>query len=115
MAEWTEATSLRIMISDDDTYDRRPLYEAIVRAAREAKLAGVTVMRGITGYGGSGHVHETWRGFSYDLPIVVEIVDTDAKIDAWLPILGRLNAGVHVIRQRVQILKPSAAGKAPAA
>ncbi|HXP03889.1 MAG TPA: DUF190 domain-containing protein [Stellaceae bacterium] len=49
MANWTEATSLRILISDDDTYEGRPLYEAIIREAREAKLAGAKVIRGTTG------------------------------------------------------------------
>ena len=63
MANWTDATSLRILISDDDTHDGQPLHETIVRAAREAQLAGAKVTRGVTGYGKSGHIHETWRGF----------------------------------------------------
>ena len=106
MAVWTDATSLKILISDDDTYDGRPLYEAIVHAARDAKLAGAKVIRGVTGYGRSGHIHETWHGFSYDMPIVVEVIDADAKIDAFLPTVQRLRAGALVIRQPVQILEP---------
>jgi uncharacterized protein len=109
MAVWTEAMSLKILISDDDTYDGRPLYEAIVHAARDAGLAGAKVIRGITGYGRSGHIHETWRGFSYDMPIVVELIDTDAKIDAFLPVVTRLRAGALVTRQPVQILEPHGA------
>jgi uncharacterized protein len=108
MANWTEATSLRILISDDDTYEGRPLYEAIIREAREAKLAGAKVIRGITGYGRSAHIHETWRGFSYDLPVVVEIIDNDAKIDAFLPTVERLRAGALVTRQRIQVLQRGA-------
>ncbi|HXP03545.1 MAG TPA: DUF190 domain-containing protein [Stellaceae bacterium] len=107
MANWTEATSLRILISDDDTHSGHPLHEAIVRAAREAHLAGAKVTRGVTGYGRSGHIHETWRGFSYDLPVVVEIIDTDAKIEAFLPTLERLRGGALVTRHRVQVLGPS--------
>jgi len=113
MASWTEATSLRILISDDDTHDGHPLHEAIVRAAREAHLAGAKVTRGVTGYGRSGHIHETWRGFSYDLPVVVEIIDTAAKIEAFLPALERLRGGALVTRHPVQVLEPH--GQAPAA
>lgn len=75
-------------------------------AARDAGLAGANVTRGIAGYGRSRHVHEVWRGFSYDLPVVVEIIDTEEKIDAWLPILARLRSDMLVARERVQILQP---------
>jgi uncharacterized protein len=109
MAVWTDATSLKILISDDDTYNGRPLYEVIVHAARDAKLAGAKVIRGITGYGRSRHIHETWHGFSYDMPVVVELIDTDAKIDAFLPTVQRLRAGALVTRQPVQILEPHGA------
>lgn len=107
MANWIEATSLRVLISDDDTHDGQPLHEAIVRAAREAHLAGAKVMRGVTGYGRSGHIHETWRGFSYDLPVVVEIIDTDEKIEAFLPTLEEMRRGALVTRHRVEVLGPS--------
>ncbi|HWB49094.1 MAG TPA: DUF190 domain-containing protein [Stellaceae bacterium] len=113
MPVWNEAISLKIFISDDDTYDNRPLYEALVDAARAARLAGALVMRGITGYGRSGHIHETWHGFTYDLPVVVEFIDTKEKLEAFLPVVERLRAGALVIRQPVQILEPH--GRAPAA
>ena len=106
MSAWGDATLLRVLVSDDDTYGDRPLYEAIVASAHDANLAGVTVTRGITGYGRSGHVHEIWRSFSYDLPIVIEIIDSDAKIDAWLPALEQLRQGALVSRQRIQVLQP---------
>lgn len=115
MSVWTTTTSLRILISEDDTYDSRPLYHAIIAAAREAKLAGAIVTRGIAGYGRSAHIHEVWRGFSYDLPVVVEIIDSEAKIDAFLPTLERLRSGALVTRERVQILQspgPAAAASA---
>lgn len=105
MAAWNNAVSLRIVITGDDSHDGRPLYEAIVRAAREAKLAGAKVIRGITGYGRSGHIHEAWRGFSYDLPVVIEVINTDEKIDAFIPTIERLRTGALVIRQPVQILE----------
>ena len=114
MAVWTDAMSLKILISDDDSHDGRPLYEAIVRAARDAKLAGAKVTRGITGYGRSRHIHETWHGFSYDMPVVVELIDTKEKIDAFLPTVQHLRAGALVIRQSVQILEPHGASQAAA-
>ena len=106
MANLTEATSLRILISGDDAHSDHPLHETIVRASREAHLAGAKVTRGVTGYGRSGHIHETWRGLSYDLPVVVEIIDTDEKIKAFLPTLELLRSGALVTRRRVQVLAP---------
>ena len=113
MSTWSTMTSLRILVSDDDACDGRPLYEAIVLAARNAHLAGTCVTRGIAGYGRSGHVHEIWRGFSYDLPIVIEIIDTDAKIEAWLPTLEHLRGGSLVMRQSVDVLEPHGAAEHP--
>ena len=105
MASWAEAISLRILISEDDTQDERPLHDVITRAAREAGLAGVKVIRGVAGYGRSRHVHESWRGFSYDLPVVVEIIDSAEKIDAFVPTVQQLRQGATAIRQRVQVLQ----------
>ena len=105
MSEWSDAVCLRVMLSDDDTYDGRPLYEAIVRAARDAGLSGANVTRGIAGYGRSGHIHECWRGFNYDLPVAVDLVGSEEKIDRFLPILQELRQGALVTRQRVQTLQ----------
>lgn len=113
MSGWTDATSLRLLISDDDVYEGRPLSDAILHAARDAGLAGAKVIRGTAGYGRTRHIHETWRGFSYDLPVVIEIIDTDAKIDAFLPILQRMRGGALAIRQRVEILQLDRAAGAP--
>ena len=105
MSVWAEAVSLRILISEDDSHEERPLYEAILKAAREAGLAGGKVTRGVAGYGRSRHIHERWRGFSYDLPVVVEIIDSEEKIEAFVPLLHRLRQGALVTRQRVQMLQ----------
>jgi PII-like signaling protein len=106
MATWSEAMSLQVLISEDDSEGHRPLHEVILRAARDADLAGAKVIRGTVGYGRSGHIHEIWRGFSYDLPVVVEVIDNADKIDAFVPTLQRLRQGALVIRQRVEILEP---------
>lgn len=109
MSAWADAVRLRILISNDDTYGGQPLHEAIVRAARDAELAGITVVRGIAGYGRSTHIHEVFRGFSYDLPVVIEVIDTADKIEGWLGILESLRQGALVTRETVQILQPSRA------
>ena len=111
MSDWVDAIVLRVLVSNDDTQDGRPLYEAILASAHDAKLAGATVLRGIAGYGRSTHVHEIWRGFSYDLPIVIEIVDREAKIAAWLPTLERLRQGAVVTQQQVRALLSSETGR----
>ncbi len=99
-----DARLLRVFIGDDDIYDDQPLYEIILDAARAAHLAGVTVLRGIAGYGRSAHRHEIFRGFSNDLPIVVEIIDSEENINAWLPTLESLLRGGLVTVENVKIL-----------
>ena len=77
---------LRIFIGENDKHGRVPLYEWIVRKAREQGLAGATVLRGITGFGAKSHLHTAKvLRLSVDLPIVIEIVDTKEKIEAFLP------------------------------
>ena len=79
---------LRIFVGEDDKADGRPLYEAIVLKAREAHLAGATVLRGPLGFGRSSRLHTAKvLRLSQDLPVIVEIVDTEDKINAFLPIL----------------------------
>jgi PII-like signaling protein len=77
---------LRIFIGESDKREGMPLYAWIVRQAKQAKLAGATVIRGIEGFGAQSHIH-TARilQLSTDLPIIIEIIDTHEKIDAFLP------------------------------
>src|SRR5579863_9648714 len=77
---------LRIFIGESDRWGRQPLYTAIVEAARKAGVAGATVFKGIEGYGGHSVVHAA-RVFdlSSDLPVLIEIVDTEDRIRAFLP------------------------------
>jgi PII-like signaling protein len=85
-----KASLLRIFIGEDDKADGRPLYEAIVLKARETHLAGATVLRGPLGFGRSSMLHTAKvLRLSQDLPVVVEIVDTEEKINAFLPILTK--------------------------
>lgn len=100
-----EGKLVRIFIGESDLWHGRPLHEAIVRTVREMGGAGATVLRGIEGFGAHSRVH-TARilRLSEDLPIVIEIVDTDERIEALLPILdGMIDEGL-VTLERVRIV-----------
>jgi PII-like signaling protein len=98
--------SLRIFIGESDRYQGRPLYEALVLQARETGLAGATVLRSPLGYGATSHLHTAKiLRLSQDLPMVIEIVDTKEKIDAFLPLLDTMMAGGLVTLEPVQVLR----------
>lgn len=79
---------LRIFIGESDKYEGKPLFEWIVHKARENGLAGATVLRGLEGFGARSRIHTAKiLRLSEDLPIVIEIVDTSAKIEAFLPLI----------------------------
>ena len=105
----TESILLRIFIGESDRHDGRPLYEALVLKAREAGLAGATVLRGIEGFGARSRVIHSSRilRLSEDLPIVVELVDVEEKILAFLPEIDALfeesGCGGLVTLEKVQI------------
>ena len=83
-----EGKLLRVFIGENDKYEGQPLYEWIVLKAREQGLAGATVIRGIEGFGAQSRLHTAKiLRLSSDLPIVVEIVDTEDKIEAFLPLI----------------------------
>lgn len=100
-----EGTLLRIFIGESDRWHGKPLYEAIVVMAREAGLAGATVIRGIEGFGADSHLH-TARilRLSEDLPVVVEIVDTSENIERILPKLDEMIGDGMVTTERVHVL-----------
>jgi len=97
---------LRIFLGEDEKFDHLPLHEAIVLKAREMHLAGATVIRGPVGFGHSSRIHTTklWR-LSEDLPLVIEIVDRQDRIDAFLPELNRMMAGGLVTLEKVKVLR----------
>ncbi len=79
---------LRIFIGENDRHEGLPLYEWIVRQARDNGLAGATVLRGLEGYGAHSRLHKAKiLRLSSDLPLVVEIVDTEEKIQSFLPLI----------------------------
>ena len=100
-----EGQLLRIFIGDSDRWEGRPLHEAILLAAREAGLAGATVLRGMAGFGASSRIHTTKiLRLSEDLPIVIEIVDRAEKIQAILPVLDRMVTEGMITLERVQVI-----------
>jgi PII-like signaling protein len=101
-----QAVLLRIFIGEDDRADGSPLYEAIVLKAREQHLAGATVLRGPMGFGASSRLHTTKiLRLSEDLPLVIEIVDSEEKINAFLPMLDGMMTSGLVTLEKVQVLK----------
>ena len=100
-----EAMLLRVFIGESDRWKHQPLYEAIVLTAREVHLAGATVLRGPMGYGKSSRLHTAKiLRLSMDLPLVIEIVDTEEKIQAFLPILDEMMKGGLVTLERVRVI-----------
>jgi PII-like signaling protein len=100
-----EGTLLRVFVGENDASDGKPLYEAIVLRAREAGLAGATVVRGLEGFGASSRLHTTrLLELSSDLPIVIEIVDTMERIDAFLPTLDAMVGDGLVTTERVHVV-----------
>jgi PII-like signaling protein len=101
-----ECSLLRIFLGEADEYMHRPLYRAIVLKARELHLAGATVLRGPMGYGRSTHLHTAHiLRLSFDLPIVVEIVDETPKITAFLPELEKMMSGGLITMERAQVYR----------
>lgn len=101
-----ESVLLRIFISERDHYQGHPLYEALVLKAREVGLAGATVLRGPLGYGHSSRIHTAKiLRLSDDLPLVVEIVETQQKIDAFLPVLDDMMESGLVTIEKARVLR----------
>ena len=105
-----EGRLLRIFIGESDHWHGKPLYEAIVERVRSEGLAGATVVRGIEGFGKASRVHTTRiLRLSADLPILIEIVDTDEQIDRILPVLDEMVGEGLVTLEKVHVIAYRAA------
>src|SRR5260221_13348973 len=99
------AILLRIFIGESDRHGGHPLHEAIVLKAREMHLAGATVLRGSMGFGKSSRLHTAKiLRLSFDLPLVIEIVDSEEKIQEFLPLLDGMIQGAMVTMEKVKCL-----------
>ena len=100
-----EAVLLRIFIGENDRWHHKPLYEAIVLKAREMQLGGATVLRGPMGFGRTSRLHTAKiLNLSTDLPLVIEIVDSEAKIAEFLPVIDEMISGGLVTMEKVKVL-----------
>jgi len=97
---------LRVFLGESDKWHGRPLYEAIVMKARELHLAGATVLRGPMGFGAKSRLHTAkMLRLSEDLPIVIEIVDSQEKIDELLPYIDEMVQEGLVTLEKVRVIK----------
>jgi uncharacterized protein len=101
----TDSMLLRIYLGESDHWEGRPLYEAIVLQARSTGLAGATVFRGAMGFGASSRIHTAKiLRLSGDLPLMIEIVDTEEKIGSFLPRLQEMMGGGMVTLEKIRVL-----------
>jgi uncharacterized protein len=101
-----QALLLRIFMGEDDRLNGAPLYEAIVMKAREMHLAGATVLRGPMGFGASSRLHTTKiLRLSEALPLVIEIVDSEERINDFLPVLDGMMSSGLITLEKVQVLQ----------
>jgi PII-like signaling protein len=105
-----EGLLVRIFIGENDRWHGKPLYEAVVERAREAGLAGATVVRGLMGFGAKSRIHTAKvLRLSEDLPLVIELVDSAEKIQKVLPMLDEMVGDGMVTLERVQVIAYRAA------
>ena len=101
-----ECSLLRIFLGEGDEFEHRPLYRAIVLKARKLNLAGATVLRGPMGYGRSSHLHNAnILRLSFDLPIIVEVLDQTSKIEAFLPELQKMMQGGLITIEKAHVFR----------
>jgi PII-like signaling protein len=101
-----DAVLLRIFFGEADKYDGKPLHEAVVLKAREMHMAGATVLRGPMGFGHSSRLHTAKiLRLSEDLPLIVEMVDTEDKVNAFLPVLDEMMGSGLVTIEKVKVLR----------
>jgi hypothetical protein len=104
-----EGSLLRVYIGEQDKWHHVPLYEAIVLKAREMGLAGATVLRGPMGFGAHSHLHTAKiLRLSEDLPVLIEIVDREEKINAFIPELDKMVTDGLITLEKVRVIKYTA-------
>ena len=104
----SKAKMMRIYIGENDKWNGKPLYEAIVSGLRAHDIAGVTVYRGILGYGANRRIHkDATLSLSHDRPILLSVVDTEEKLQAFMPILDQMVQQGLVVLSNVDIVKYS--------
>src|SRR5436309_13088836 len=106
-----ERTLMRIFIGESDKYQGKPLYEALLEKLRAKGLAGATVLRGVAGFGASSVMHtDKVLRLSLDLPLIIEIVETEETIQPILPDLDEMSGGGLVTLERARVILNRAEG-----
>jgi PII-like signaling protein len=101
-----EQVLMRVFIGESDRWGKRPLYAALVELFRTRGLAGATVVRAVAGFGPSSILHTaTIERLSQDLPLVIEVVDSQEHLDAVLPEIDRMMRGGLVTLERVRVIR----------
>lgn len=112
----SQAKMMRILIGEHDTWGGKPLYQALVQALRANDIAGVTVYRGILGYGANRRIHkDSTLNLSHDAPILLTVVDTEERLRAFLPVLDQMVKQGLVVMSDVDVIKYSHAQPLPEA
>lgn len=105
MLKQEEMTLMRIFIGESDRYKNKPLYEALVELFHAENIAGATVTRGAMGYGGKSEVHtDRLLRLSSDLPVIVEVVDHQEKINAVLPLIEGMFQGGLITLEKARVI-----------
>ena len=103
-----EQTLMRIFVGESDRWERRPLYESLVELFREQGFAGATVLKGAMGFGAHSVTHsDRFLRLSSDLPVVIEVVENQEKIDKVLPILDTMLKGGLITLEKVRVIRYS--------
>lgn len=101
-----KATMLRVYFGEDDKWNGKPLYRAIVEKCRELDIAGATVLRGVAGYGASTLIHRSHVfSLSHDAPLMISIVDSEEKIQRLLPFLDEVVCDGLIATSEVEVIK----------
>ncbi len=109
-----ERTLMRIFIGESDKYHGKPLYEALLEKFRQQGLAGATVLRGVAGFGASSKMHtDKVLRLSLDLPLILEIVETEVAIQSILPELDEMIGGGLITLERARVIMYRPAGARP--
>ena len=105
MLKQEEMVLMRIFVGESDRYQKKPLYEALVALFHDEGVAGATVIKGSMGYGGKSEVHsDRLLRLSSDLPVVVEVVDTEEKLNAVLPLIEGMFQGGLITLEKARVI-----------
>jgi PII-like signaling protein len=103
-----EQVLMRIFLAESDRWEKRPMYKALIEMFRQEGFAGATVLRGVAGFGATSVLHtDSLLCLSQDLPLVLEVVDTEEKIESIMPRLDKMLQGGMVTLEKARVIRYS--------